>query len=161
MRHQVMKEMISCLDGDVPRVNHAVKVHGFAQLLGRLEKLPPQQQYILEMAAILHDIGIHAAEQKYGSSGGHYQELEGPPIARSILLSCHVDPEVIERVVYLVGNHHSYSKIDGTDFQILVEADFIVNIYEDECRDEAIGQIKRRIFKTQAGLDLLKKLYGI
>ena len=36
-------------------------------------------------AAILHDIGIHKAEEKYKSSAGNYQEIEGPPIAKAIM----------------------------------------------------------------------------
>jgi len=35
-------------------------------------------------ASILHDVGIKAAEEKHGSSAGHFQELEGPEIARKI-----------------------------------------------------------------------------
>ncbi|MGI6169121.1 MAG: HD domain-containing protein [Christensenellales bacterium] len=161
MRHQVMQSMISYFDRDIERINHAIKVHGFAQLIGKLEQLAPQQRYILEIAAIVHDIGIPAAVQKFGSAGGKYQELEGPPIAREMLTACHVDPDVIDRVVYLVGHHHSYSKIEGLDFQILVEADILVNIHEQAFQEGAIGQIKRRIFKTDAGQDLVYRLYGV
>ena len=35
---------------------------------------------------------------------------------------------MIRRVEYLVGHHHTYKDIDGLDYQILVEADFLVNI---------------------------------
>ena len=35
---------------------------------------------------------------------------------------------VTERVAYLIGHHHTYDKIEGMDYQILVEADFLVNI---------------------------------
>ena len=60
---------------------------------------------------------------------------------------------------YLIGNHHSYDKIDGIDFQILVEADLLVNIYEDEIDEKAIGNIEKTIFKTKSGKQLLKLLY--
>lgn len=82
----------------------------------------------LELAALLHDIGIHEAERKYGSAAGQYQELEGPPIAQKILEQLGAEPELAQRVCYLVGHHHSYTLVDGPDFQALVEADFIVNI---------------------------------
>ena len=46
---------------------------------------------MVRAAAILHDIGIHEAERKHGSSSGRLQELEGPPIARAILEASNVD----------------------------------------------------------------------
>lgn len=40
-------------------------------------------------------------------------------------------PKVAERVSYLVGHHHTYDHIDGMDYQILVEVDFLVNFNEN------------------------------
>mgnify|MGYP000340972515 FL=1 len=42
-----------------------------------------------------------------------------------------------ERVAYLIGHHHTYDKIEGMDYQILVEADFLVNILR---QDEEKGE---------------------
>ena len=39
------------------------------------------------------------------------------------------DKKIIERVSYLVAHHHTYNEIDDVDYQILVEADFLVNIH--------------------------------
>ena len=64
--------------GDARRVQHFMKVYAFCRLLGRSEGLGEEEQNILEAAALLHDIGIHEAERKHGSSGGKWQELEGP-----------------------------------------------------------------------------------
>ena len=44
---------------------------------------------------------------------------------------------MIERVKYLIAHHHTYDAIDGIDYQILVEADFLVNILEDGLAKEA------------------------
>lgn len=85
----------------------------------------------LETAAVLHDIGIKISEEKYQSSAGKYQELEGPPVAAVILKKLEFPAPVTERVAYLIGHHHTYDKIEGMDYQILVEADFLVNINED------------------------------
>ena len=60
---------------------------------------------------------------------------------------------------YIIGNHHSYSKIDGIDFQIVVESDFLVNIYEDEIGKSEIESIKNRIFKTKEGISILEIMY--
>lgn len=63
---------------DVPRIQHFVKVYEFARMIGLMEGLDAKTQFTLESAAVVHDIGIHISEQKYGSSSGKYQELEGP-----------------------------------------------------------------------------------
>ena len=110
-------------------------------------------------AAILHDIGIHEAEKKYGSSAGKFQEIEGPSVAKDLIKDIELKEEIKNRIFYLIGNHHTYDKIDGIDFQILVEADFLVNIYEDEISRESIKSIKNKIFKTKKGIELLDTLY--
>ena len=58
-----------------------------------------------------------------------------------------------------MGNHHSYAEIDDIDFQILVEADFLVNIYEDDMSREKIIKIRKNIFKTASGIEMLEDLY--
>jgi hypothetical protein len=92
-----------------------------------MEQLPKQTQHILETAAILHDIGIHLSEKKYNSSAGKYQEIEGPAPAREMLTSLHYGETVIDRVCYLIAHHHTYINVDGIDYQLLIEADFLVN----------------------------------
>ena len=113
--------------GDARRIQHFLKVYAYADTIGRLEGLPDDMQETLAAAAILHDIGIHAAEEKYGSSSGKYQELEGPAPARHILSSLGYDEGRIDRICYLIAHHHTYDGIDGMDYQILLEADFLVN----------------------------------
>lgn len=161
MVSKVLKKMIAYFHQDIKRVNHAIKVYGFAKTISGNEFVSEKYKTVIELAAVLHDIGIKEAEKKYNSSGGKYQEIEGPPIAEGILIDEGIDKSIIERVCYLIGNHHSYNKIDGTDFQILVEADFIVNIEEDALDIEAIRSIKEKYFKTATGRKILESLYGI
>ena len=71
-------KMFNANRGDQKRIEHSLKVYGYAQLLGRMEGLDPDHQFVLELTAILHDIGIHVSEAKYGYSDGQKQELEGP-----------------------------------------------------------------------------------
>ena len=66
----------------------------------------------------------------------------------------------IERVKYLVGHHHTYDSIDGMDYQILVEADFLVNLYENESRYSAIIETRERIFRTETGRHLLDEMFA-
>lgn len=155
----VINEMIGYYANDPRRVNHFLKVYSFSKSIGELEKLDEETQYILEIAAIMHDIGIKISEEKYNSSAGNYQEIEGPPVAREMLEKLGFHEKIIDRVCFLIGHHHTYSKIDNIDYQILIEADFLVNIYEDEIKYDSIVSIKNKYFKTKAGINFLEKLY--
>lgn len=62
--------MIEFYRGDPARIQHFVKVHSFAKLIGEEEHLEEKTLYILEAAAYVHDIGIRPAEQKYGHENG-------------------------------------------------------------------------------------------
>ena len=151
--------MINYNGSDVRRISHALKVHSFAEYIADKENCDAETRMIICIAAILHDIGIHNAEKKYNSNAGNYQEIEGPPVADELLRTVDIPEYVHYRVLFLVGHHHSYDKIDAIDFQILVEADFIVNIDEDCMKGSAIESLKKTIFRTKAGLDLLKSMY--
>lgn len=155
----IIKEMIKYFDGDLRRINHALKVYTFADIISHSENISSQKRKILLAAAVVHDLGIKIAEDKYDSSAGKYQEQEGPAQAEKILKKFNFDDKFIERISFLVGSHHSYNKIDGIDFQILVEADFLVNIYEDDMGKDKILKIRDNIFKTAAGIELLEELY--
>ncbi len=52
---------------------------------------------------------------------------------------------------YLIGHHHTYNNIDGIDYQILVEADFLVNICDDNLAKDAALKAYNNIFKTESG----------
>lgn len=158
---QLISRMTEYYSGDPKRIQHFIKVYEFSHIIGKLEKLDDMTQHILETAAIVHDIGIKAAEEKYGSCGGKLQEKEGPAIAEKMLLELGYDKSVIERVSYLVGHHHTYTGIDGADYQILVEADFLVNLYEDGESKRAAESVRDKIFKTEAGKKLLVDMYGL
>lgn len=159
MIEMIINEMMAYFQNDVRRINHALKVYGFAATLSGMEHLSDEKKTILLYAAVLHDIGIKEAERKYNSTSGRYQEIEGPPIAAEILERSGIPSAVAERVYFLIGNHHSYGKIDGLDFQILVEADFLVNIFEDQLGREAVESIGHKYFKTETGLALLRSMY--
>ena len=159
MIDDLMNRMIAYNHGDPKRIQHLIKVHAFAGLIGRMEGLDSRTQFILETAALVHDIGIRPAEQKYGSCGGKLQEQEGPPEAKAMLSALGFQQDIIERVCYLVGHHHTYTNIDGIDYQILVEADFLVNLYEDNCSSEAVRTAYERIFRTESGKLICKTMF--
>jgi uncharacterized protein len=153
--------MIEHFGPDARRANHALKVKGFAEAIALSEGLDGGQREIVRLCAVLHDIGIKEAELKHGSTSGKYQEIEGPPIARGILERAGSSAEAIERICFIIGHHHSYDAIDGLDFQILVEADFIVNAFEDGLKAEAIRAFSERYFRTAGGLKILRGLYPL
>ena len=144
---------------DPMRIQHLMKVHRFAQMIGRMEKLDAHTQFVTECAALVHDIGIRPAEEKYGRCDGKLQEQEGPAYARILLEELGMETEDIERICYLVGHHHTYTGIDGIDYQILVEADFLVNFYEDNLEKDAIDAALQKIFRTEAGKALCRLCY--
>ena len=156
---KVMDLAISYNGNDVQQINHLFKVFSFARHIGAMEKCDTKLQAIIEIAALLHDIGIHEAIRKHNSSDGKWQEIEGPIVAKELLKKLNLDAAILERVLFLIGHHHSYNFIDGMDFQILVEADFLVNIFENEMNQEEVKGIKNSIFKTKNGIRLLEQLY--
>lgn len=159
MQCRVTEEMVRYFGTDVRRINHALKVHAFALLIAESEGVDEQTQEIIAITALLHDIGIHEAERKYHSTAGNYQQIEGPPIARALLAELDVPPDIIDRVCFITANHHTYTRIDGRDFQILVEADFLVNFFEDGLKPEAIRLVVAKIFATKTGTELAEEMY--
>lgn len=152
-------KMAEFYKGNPWRLQHFVKVHSFAKLIAEQEQLDEKLRYTLEAAALVHDIGIKPAEEKYGSSAGPLQEKEGPPVAEAMLKELGFEQDVIERVSYLVGHHHTYTNIDGMDYQILVEADFLVNYYEDKMEKETIRKSIAKMFKTRTGTEIAETMF--
>ena len=159
--NELLEEMMVYYSGDAKRIQHFIKVYTFAKLMGEEEGLDNNTRHILETAAIVHDIGIKNAETKYGNCNGKLQEQEGPVEAEKMLNSLGYDKKVIERVSYLVGHHHTYTDIDGMDYQILVEADFLVNLYEDGLDKEAVQSAYDKIFRTHAGKRICKTIFAL
>jgi len=156
---RVIASMIDYFAGDARRINHFMKVYGFAKTIGELEQLDERTLLILEVAAVTHDIGIKNSEIKYNSSAGCYQQTEGPPEAKKLLEDLWLDEELIERVCWLIAHHHTYDDIVDIDCQILIEADFLVNAYEDDLSAEAVQHVEQLIFRTKTGKRLLNEMY--
>ena len=79
--------------------------------------------------------------------------------ARTMLTALSWPQEVIDRVCYLVGHHHTYDNIDGMDYQILVEADFLVNLFEDGSTPDTQKSVFERIFRTEGGKRLFRLMF--
>lgn len=157
---QLISYMIEYFRGDAKRIQHFIKVYNFASFLGRQEQLDDDTLFILETAAIVHDIGIRICENKYGVCDGKCQELEGPAEAEKLLNKIgNYTYQQIERICWLVSHHHTYTHINEIDYQLLVESDFLVNIYEDTFTNEMIKNVRNKIFKTPSGIRCLENMY--
>lgn len=158
---QLKLKMIEYNSGIPNYIHHLLKVHSFARLIGLSEGLDAHTQFILETAALVHDIGIRPADEKYKSHRGPLQEKEGPAPAKKILSELGFEADVIERVCYLVGHHHTYTNVDGIDYRILLESDFLVNLYEENSSADTVKAALKNIFRTASGIQICKTMFGV
>lgn len=157
MYDELIEKMKNVFGDDKRRIDHALAVLDYAEQIQAVEGGDP---LVVKAAAILHDIGIHEAERKYGSAAGNYQEIEGPPIAEKILRSFELADEVIEHICRIIANHHSAKDIDTTEFRIVWDADWLVNIpteFPDVGR-EKLQSLISKIFKTRKGMQKANEL---
>jgi hypothetical protein len=155
---RIKSEMIDFFGDDRRRIHHALKVLDFAEKINSIEKADP---LVVGTAAILHDIGIHAAEQKHGSSAGNFQELEGPPIARNILRRNGFAESDIEHICTIIANHHSAKNIDTPEFRVIWDSDWLVNIPDemDLSDKNKLTLFIDKIFRTAEGKRIAKEIF--
>ena len=161
MIQQILAKMIQYDAKDAQRIQHLLKVYGFAHMIGELEGMETEELMILDIASILHDIGIHLSEKKYGNCNGKNQEELGPDEARKLLSDFVLPEKTVDRVCFLIGHHHTYNQVDGLDYQILLEADFLVNAYEENMTKESILSVREKVFRTKTGIDTLNAMFEL
>lgn len=143
---------------DQRRIDHALRVTGFAEELLKSEK---GDRLVVIAAALLHDIGIREAERKFGSSAGNLQEQEGPPVAREILTGLGLAEAVIDEVCAIIASHHSPGEVDTDNFRIIWDADWLVNLGDEfdlTDSEKTTGMIDK-IFLTATGKSLAERTY--
>lgn len=158
MKQQLIKEMKKVFGSDNRRIRHALSVLKYAE---QIQAEQGGDMLIVQAAAILHDIGIHRAERKYGSTAGKYQEIEGPPIARKILQKYDLPAESVEHICRIIANHHTARDIDTTEFRIVRDADWLVNIPDEHAALDSrkLRDLIGRVFKTRKGAELATGLF--
>ena len=161
MLNRLMLEMTKFYAGDPHSVQHFTKVHAFCRYIGQMTGLNSETLFTLEAAAYTHDIGIKPAREKYGSCEGPLQENEGPGAARPMLEKLGFDAGTIDRVCWLIAHHHTYDPVDGLDHRILIEADFLVNLFEGSQSRQAIQTAYEKMFATDAGKELCREMFGL
>ena len=159
---ELLQAMIKYDQGDARRIQHLVKVHDFARMIAIAERMNEEERFILEAAAILHDVGIHAAEAKYGNCSGKHQEELGPEEACKVL--SRVDgftSEQVERICWLIAHHHTYTDVTSKDHRILLEADFLVNSFEDNISREGVIAFRDNVFRSASAIRMLDNMWNL
>jgi len=122
---KITKLLVDFFEDDFRRITHALEVVKHAERIA--ESRQDYDYDVLIAAALLHDIGIKPSEAELGYNNGATQEKYGPPLAEKLLTSIGLTREQISRVCDIIGNHHSPSRHDYVELEILKEADQIVN----------------------------------
>lgn len=158
---EILFKMVKYSDGNLHDINHFMKVYAYAETIAECEKVTREELEIIQIAAILHDIACPLCREKYGNTNGRLQEKEGVVLAGEFLEGSGLPDEMIERIVFLVGHHHTLDEVDGIDYQILLEADYLVNADELGYSKKNIQNTMESLFKTSTGKALLQSVYGI
>lgn len=155
----IEKDMKNYFGLDLKRITHALEVLSYAKRILDEEKGDIK---IVIPAAILHDIGIKECERKYNATHGHLQEVEGPPIAKKILQENKVDDKLTDEICMIIANHHTKDGLDSINFDIIWDADMLVNLKETAIinKDNSkVTAIIERNFRTQEGKIIAKEVY--
>lgn len=156
---EVITKMTEKADGNLHDIMHFMKVWSFARTIGKLEHLDEITQYTLELAAIVHDISCPVCRQKYGNTGYKHQESESAPLVADFFNEFDIPENIVKRIIFIVSHHHTYNLENGLDYQILLEADFIVNAEGHNLSREPIENALKSFYKTESGKNLLKSIF--
>ena len=156
LRERISSEMRKYFGPDMKRVNHAVKVAQYAEDILKIEGGHP---LVVLGAAYLHDIGIKEAEKKYGSASVEDQEKEGKAIAEDILMKLNVQRGIVNEICDIIGHRHHPREKETLHFQILYEADWLINMEENGLSKdpEKVQEIIGKNFKTMTGKKLARE----
>ena len=127
-RAKISRLLINYFGDDDRRIEHAFRVLYHSENI--MKEYDNYDEEIVIACALLHDIGIKISEEKYGYNNGKTQEEIGPDVAEELLISIDFPKEKIQKVKEIIGNHHSISRYDYPELEILKAADKIVNLQE-------------------------------
>jgi HD superfamily phosphohydrolase YqeK len=152
LKDRVAIEMKRYFKTDFKRIGHATRVARYAEKIGKSEK---GNMAVILVSAYLHDIGIHEAERKYGSTSPKYQEKEGPAIAREMMIKLGAKEGLVDDVCDIIGHHHTPRDDDSLNFKVVYDSDLIANLEEKQKEDpmdiDRLNRIIDRSFLTESG----------
>ncbi len=125
LKGQLVKSLVDFFEQDYRRITHAIEVLKHAEAVA--ENHPDADMEIVIASAILHDVGIKPSEADLGYNNGKTQEQYGPAVATKLLSDISFAGDKATKVTEIIGNHHSPSRYDYVELEILKTADRIVN----------------------------------
>ncbi|MCM8778904.1 MAG: HD domain-containing protein [Candidatus Omnitrophica bacterium] len=158
VKERLLKELEEYFGEDKKRIAHAKMVLDFAEEILKIEK---GDWHIVIPAAILHDVGIKVAGEKYAADSGDIQGKKGAEIARKILQKMGFKREDIEQICEIIAHHHSPREEEGLNFRILYDADLLVNLKDELNLDnkEKLKEKIEKIFLTPTGRVIAQRIY--
>ena len=130
--------------GDMDKVQHFVRVYTLAKSIGELEHLSDEEQFDLELAAVVHNV-----------------EGDRIPVVRDILRECGVTEAAAMKVCHMVENTENYEHIGTLDHQILIEAKLIVDFKEQNTPEKEIIRKAEDLFLSNTGKLFLKRAFHL
>ena len=122
---ETAKKMIDYSHGNLHDINHFMKVYAYAKMIAEGEQLDPDTQKLVEMTALVHDIACPLCRVKYGNTNGKNQEKESAALIAEFFKDSDLPQDFTDRISFLVSHHHTIDQIDGIDYQIIIEADYL------------------------------------
>lgn len=159
MIKDVLVKMIEFSKGNTHDIDHFLKVTAYANLIADLENLDSKTKQIIELTAIVHDIACPLCRVKYGNTNGKNQEIESEALLRTFFEEYNLSSDILERIIHIVSHHHTYENVDGIDYQIILEADYLVNAAESSYSKENTQAFYEKVAKTQSGKKLIREIY--
>ena len=157
LKDRIAIEMKRYFRTDFKRIGHATRVARHAEKIGKKEM---GNLAVILGASYLHDIGIHEAERKHGSTAAKYQEIEGPEIAKSIMIKLGAKEELIDEVCDIIGHHHNPRAEETANFKVVYDSDLIANLeekYKESPIDtDRLSRIIDKSFLTESGREVAR-----
>ena len=82
-------------------------------------------------------------------------------MAAAFLRDTGMAPADVDRVCFLVAHHHTFTGVDGLDWQILLEADYLVNAGESGYSEDNIRHFAEKLCRTRSGRELFQSIYHV
>ena len=152
--------MVAYSEGNLHDINHFMKVYAYAKTISRGRKSESGAAgswWRLQQLCI--DIACPLCRVKYGNTNGKHQEEESAALLEEFFKDSDLPKEFTDRVSYIVSHHHTIDGIDGIDYQIMIEADYLVNADESNFSGNNVRNMLEKVFKTETGKFLLKSMY--
>jgi len=134
-KNKIFQDVINYFtETDKSQIPHTVCVVYYTHIISQIEKIPERESLLMEISAILHDVGCPNSKKKFGNTLPHNQETEGALLV-PIFIDKFINKKVItkkeaEWLTTVVGSHHNHLSAKKYSFEPMADADMIVNNQE-------------------------------